>query len=86
LPATCLDVLVMPLVAFDRRGTRLGMGGGYFDRALAGAASRPLRVGVGFDFQEVNEIPAEPWDVPLALIVTDRRVLRPRRQAGRSIA
>ena len=72
-----LDVILMPLVAFDRRGHRIGMGGGYYDRTFAfkrfkRTSSRPLLVGVGFELQCVDAIPAEPWDVPLDAAVTDR--------------
>lgn len=77
--ATRLDLIVMPLVAFDSRGHRLGMGGGYYDRALAKRRRRPSRVGAAFAFQEVLQIPAMPWDIPLDLVVTERG---PRRKQG----
>lgn len=69
-----LDVLLMPLVAFDRRGNRLGMGGGFYDRVLAGLSRGPRRprlVGVGYRFQEVDALPVAPWDEPLDAIITD---------------
>lgn len=69
--ATGLDLLVMPLVAFDERGNRLGMGGGYYDRALAGRR-RPVLAGVAFAFQQAAGIPAQPWDIPLDIVVTER--------------
>jgi len=70
-----LDLLLMPLVGFDRRGGRLGMGGGYYDRSLAGhraGQGRPLRVGVAHACQEVAEVPLEPWDQRLDAVLTDR--------------
>lgn len=69
-----LDVLLMPLVAFDRRGNRLGMGGGFYDRVVAGlrrSPRRPTLVGVGYRFQEVDALPVAPWDEPLDAIITD---------------
>lgn len=71
LPASRLQIIVMPLVAFDGRGNRIGMGGGYYDRALAGRRRPPL-VGVAFALQQVPVIPAQPWDVSLDLVVTER--------------
>jgi 5-formyltetrahydrofolate cyclo-ligase len=70
--AARLDLVVMPLVAFDSRGHRLGMGGGYYDRALAQRRRRPFRVGAAFAFQQAPQIPAMPWDIPLDLVITER--------------
>jgi 5-formyltetrahydrofolate cyclo-ligase len=87
-PALALDVVVLPLVGFDPRGHRLGMGAGYYDRALrrrlAGSAwRRPRLVGVAYACQQLAEIPASPWDVPLDLVVTERGVIVPRRNPTR---
>lgn len=65
------DVILLPLVAFDAAGYRLGYGGGYFDRTLAVTRPRPLAVGVGFDLGAVKDIRPERHDVPLDLIVTE---------------
>ena len=59
------DVMLLPLVAIDAAGFRLGYGGGYFDRTLALMQPLPVTVGVGFEFQRVESIAPEPWDVPL---------------------
>lgn len=72
-----LDLVLAPLVAFDRRGGRLGMGGGYYDVTFEFLASRnhwhrPRLVGVAFSFQEVEHIEREPWDIPLSAVVTER--------------
>ena len=67
-----LDLIIAPLVAFDGQGHRLGMGGGYYDRALSGRRRHPLLVGAAFSIQEVREIPAMPWDIPLDMVVTER--------------
>lgn len=64
-----LDILFMPLVGWDRRGGRLGMGGGFYDRTLAGV-SRPLLVGLAHAVQEVGSLPMESWDVPLDAVIT----------------
>jgi len=73
-----LDLIVMPLVAFDAGGARLGMGGGYYDRLLAGPRSgrRPLRVGFGFAAQEVKAVPADARDARLDAVVTERGARR----------
>lgn len=84
-PAIGLDTVVLPLVGFDALGNRLGMGAGYYDRALRrrlerGAAwRRPRLIGVAYACQQLPVIPASPWDVPLDLIVTERGVIVPRR-------
>ncbi|NGX15888.1 5-formyltetrahydrofolate cyclo-ligase [Wenzhouxiangella sp. XN24] len=70
-PATRLDLVVMPLVAFDKHGNRLGMGGGYYDRALATRGRRTTLVGAAFSCQQAPLIPAQPWDVPLDIVVTE---------------
>ena len=74
------DAVLVPLVAFDARCHRLGQGGGFYDRALAAlpsgpAAARPATIGVAHWFQQVDEIPLEPWDMPLDAVVTDRGVV-----------
>ena len=65
------DIILTPLVGFDRRGNRLGQGAGHYDRAFA-ALPHARRVGVAWSIQEVDALPADPWDVPLHAIVTDR--------------
>lgn len=65
------DVIIMPLLGFDKRGTRLGYGGGYYDRTLERLSRRPRLVGVAFAAQELEDIPREPHDVPLDTIITE---------------
>nr|WP_206203104.1 5-formyltetrahydrofolate cyclo-ligase [Thioalkalivibrio sp. XN8] len=72
LQATQLDLVILPLVAFDARCHRLGMGGGYYDRALQRRGRRPVLIGAAFALQEVPAVPQQPWDVPLDLVVTER--------------
>ncbi len=72
------DVIVLPVVAFDRNGTRLGYGRGFYDRAIArqrAAGRSPKLIGIAFSVQEVEGIPQEPHDVRLDWIVTDKEVL-----------
>lgn len=81
VPATRLDVVLTPLVAFDARGNRLGMGGGFYDRTFAGQARgrrwrRPRLIGVAYDFQRVDRLDARAWDVPLDAVITERGLLR----------
>jgi 5-formyltetrahydrofolate cyclo-ligase len=70
------DVLVIPLVGFDAGGFRLGYGGGYYDRTLAARAPRPFCIGVGYDDAQLETIHPQPHDIPMNLIVTERRVLQ----------
>lgn len=69
------EVLLIPLIGYDAAGYRLGYGGGYYDRTLAATAPRPLCVGIGFDDTELATIHPQPHDVPMDVIVTERRVL-----------
>ncbi len=76
---TELDVVLLPLVAFDRRGNRLGMGGGFYDRTFArvrhtgnARANAPQLIGLAYRFQKVSSLPREPWDVPLTGVLTER--------------
>ena len=71
------DVILVPGVAFDSRGRRLGYGGGFYDAFLAGIERRAPRVGLCFDLQIVDEVPADAGDESVDLIVTPERVIRP---------
>ena len=72
-----LDLVLTPLVAFDRTGTRLGMGGGFYDRAFAFLRDpayrghRPMLLGLGYEFQQTAELVRQAWDVPLDAAVTE---------------
>jgi 5-formyltetrahydrofolate cyclo-ligase len=82
-PAVGLDVVVLPVVGFDRNGNRLGMGAGFYDRALRrrldreAAWRRPRLIGAAYACQQLTAIPASPWDVPLDLVVTERGLVVP---------
>jgi 5-formyltetrahydrofolate cyclo-ligase len=78
--ADAIDVFVVPGLAFDHEGHRLGYGGGYYDELIAhvrSRAGRGLFVGLGFDFQLVERCPAGVGDAAVDLVVTDARVVRP---------
>lgn len=80
-PATTIDLMLTPLVAFDAAGNRLGMGGGFYDRTLAYLQHRnhwrkPLLIGTAYAFQQVAQLPHAPWDVPLHGIATEQRLFR----------
>lgn len=80
--ATELDVVLVPSVALDGAGNRMGMGAGFYDRALEGlraSADRPLLVGIAHDAAVVDSLEPAPWDVPVDVVLTDRRLLRPDR-------
>jgi len=67
------DALLVPVVGFDRRRYRLGYGGGYYDRTLAALSAKPRAVGVGFELSQLATIYPQPHDIPMDLIVTERR-------------
>ena len=69
------DVALVPVVAWDEEGNRIGYGKGYFDRALA-AADLPFTMGLAFEIQRAPRLPSSPTDIPLDMVVTERRVLR----------
>lgn len=70
------DVLVVPLLGFDRAHFRLGYGGGYYDRTLAAAERRPLAIGVASAEAELQTIYPQPHDIPMDVIVTEQFILR----------
>lgn len=74
-----LDLLLVPLVGFDAGCNRLGMGGGYYDQTLAYLHARrhwrrPLLIGLAHECQRIERLAVRPWDIPLDLVVTERRI------------
>jgi 5-formyltetrahydrofolate cyclo-ligase len=87
IPPWALTLILLPLVAFDSEGGRLGMGGGFYDRTFAFINNKqnkrkdtllrpwmPLLCGLAHDFQHVDRLPTVDWDVPLKNIATDKKV------------
>ena len=69
LPIEQLDIIFTPLVAFDKLGNRLGMGGGFYDRTLQNSQHRFITVGLAHQCQQVEALPIESWDIPLEHIL-----------------
>ena len=74
-----LDLIFMPLVAFDPMGNRIGMGGGFYDRTLDNKQldndlKKEILVGVAYEFQKQNKIQPNPWDIPLDMIFTESKI------------
>ncbi len=74
VPLGAVELAIVPGLAFDEDGNRLGRGRGMFDRLFKGAGC--FRIALAFDFQVLESIPSEPHDVPVELIITERRVIR----------
>ncbi len=66
----CLEVILVPLVGFNDKGDRLGMGGGYYDRMLKKVSANCLILGLAYDFQLIPELKGQHWDMPLDEIIT----------------
>jgi 5-formyltetrahydrofolate cyclo-ligase len=80
LAPAALDLVLVPLLGFDRRGHRLGTGGGYYDRSFAFLNDRerpaqPLLVGIGYSFQEIAPLAAQSWDVKMDFVATERELI-----------
>ncbi len=79
VPAWTMDVIFLPLVAYDRSGNRLGMGGGFYDSSLAFVSrkpgKRPLLIGLAHSFQQVDELEPAAWDIPLHAVATEREFI-----------
>lgn len=70
-----LDLMLVPLVGFDYQGNRLGMGGGFYDRYLSRCPTSITKVGLAYACQEVDNLPTEPWDIPLDFIITENSLI-----------
>ena len=71
------EILIVPLVAFDRQGGRLGYGGGFYDRTLERLRARRATLAIGFAYsaQEARDLPLEPTDQQLNMIITEREII-----------
>ena len=68
-----IDLMLLPVVGWDESGGRLGMGAGFYDRALAPLSQSevPIRTGVAYQLQKVPEVPVEPWDIRLHMLLSE---------------
>lgn len=73
-----IDMVVVPAVAYDRKGNRVGRGKGYYDRLLNN--TRAIKIGVAYDFQLIDEIDADSHDVAVDYVITERGILRTSRR------
>ena len=69
-----IELMIIPAVAFDRKGNRLGRGKGFYDRLLA--TSKATKIGVGYEFQLLDSLPSEPHDVAMDMIITQKTVIK----------
>jgi 5-formyltetrahydrofolate cyclo-ligase len=76
------DIVVVPGLAFDRRGNRLGRGFGYYDRFLGGLPESVPRVGLAWASQRIPRVPVEAWDIPVHALVTEEGVIRVAKASG----
>lgn len=74
IPGDKIDLVLVPGLAFDLMGGRLGYGGGYYDRFLRGMRKDALKIGLAYDFQIVQEVPTESFDVLINGLITESRV------------
>jgi len=70
------DLIVIPAIAFDKRGYRLGYGGGYYDRFLKKVRKDAILIGLAYEEQILDIVPKDEWDIPVSLIVTEERTIR----------
>ena len=69
-----IELMVIPAVAFDRKGNRLGRGKGFYDRLLS--TSKATKIGVGYEFQLFDDIPSEPHDVAMDMVITQKTLIK----------
>ncbi|AEE97348.1 5-formyltetrahydrofolate cyclo-ligase [Mahella australiensis] len=71
-----LDIIIVPAVAYDRRGYRIGYGGGYYDRFLSSLDKDIVTIGIAFDIQIVGEVPVQPFDIPVDMVITESGIIK----------
>ena len=75
-PQVVPSAVLLPLNGWDAAGYRLGYGGGFFDRTLAGLEKRPVVIGVGYELARIDSIRPQDWDIPVDWLVTERGIYR----------
>lgn len=68
-----IELIIVPGIAYDNRGNRVGRGKGYYDRLLS--RTKATKIGIGYDFQLVEEIDSEPHDITMDIVITDSRII-----------
>lgn len=81
IAATQLDLVILPLFAFDLKGNRLGTGGGYYDRAFSFMTQqtqlkKPILCGLAYECQKIDRLDHDEWDVPLQFVVTEKQIIK----------
>lgn len=71
-----LDLAIIPGIAFDRQGNRIGFGKGYFDRLLKGLSTKCIKIALAYEFQILDNVPAEKHDQKVDIIITEKRIIK----------
>lgn len=71
-----IDLVITPGVVFSKEKHRIGYGGGYYDRFYGNLKSNPLKVALAYDFQIVDEIPVEKFDIPVDVLITEKQIIK----------
>ncbi len=71
-----LDFIFVPLIAFSSKGARLGHGRGYYDVTIQACTTRPMLIAVAYSWQQASELPQDPWDITMDIIVTAQKIYR----------
>ena len=77
-PEVIPDIVIAPVVGFDRSCYRLGYGGGFFDRTLAAIGARARAIGVGYALQEIPTIYPQRYDIPMRFVLTEQEAVQPK--------
>ena len=73
-----IDLIIVPGLVFDEHCNRIGFGAGYYDRFLPKRAKNTTTIGIAYDYQVINKIPTDVYDVPLDFIITEKRIVTPK--------
>jgi len=73
-----IDLIIVPGVVFDENCNRIGFGAGYYDRFLSRLSKNTSTIGIAYDYQIIDKVPTDQYDVPLNFIITEKRIIRPK--------